>query len=69
MNPMKRIQGILGLLIFICLFTTVFNGLFVTEGNLYNITDGLRLTALSALVGHSSLLTAASNPPWAQLLG
>ena len=44
---MKRIQGILGLLIFICLFTTVFNGLFVTEGNLYNI---IRWTALYGII-------------------
>ena len=35
---MNKIFGIFGLLIFVCLFTTVLNGSFVSEYNLYNIT-------------------------------
>lgn len=35
---MNKILGIFGLLIFVCLFTTVLNGSFVSEYNLYNIT-------------------------------
>lgn len=35
---MNKILGIFGLLLFVCLFTTVLNGSFVSEYNLYNIT-------------------------------
>ena len=35
---MNKILGIFGLLIFVCLFTTVLNGSFVSEYNLYNTT-------------------------------
>jgi ribose/xylose/arabinose/galactoside ABC-type transport system permease subunit len=35
---MNKILGIFGLLIFVCLFTTVLNGSFVGEYNLFNIT-------------------------------
>jgi ribose/xylose/arabinose/galactoside ABC-type transport system permease subunit len=35
---MNKILGIFGLLIFVCLFTTVLNDSFVSEYNLYNIT-------------------------------
>ncbi|MDM4018882.1 ABC transporter permease subunit [Roseiconus lacunae] len=35
---MNKVLGIFGLLIFVCLFTTILNDSFVGQGNLYNIT-------------------------------
>lgn len=44
---MKRIQGILGLLVAICLFTAIYNPLFLNETNLYNV---IRWTALYGII-------------------
>jgi ribose transport system permease protein len=44
---MKRIQGILGLLVAICVFTAIYNPLFLNETNLYNV---IRWTALYGII-------------------